>query len=140
MTEDHGKKPYVVDIEDLTMSNENFRTAAWTGQYLQMTLMSIDVGSEIGLEVHDDTDQFLRVEQGMGRVVMGDSAEDLDFEVVAEDDFAILVPSGKWHNIINVGDVPLKVYSIYAPSHHPAGTVHKTKAEADEAEAAEHGH
>lgn len=140
MTEDHGKTPYVVDIEDLTVNNENFRTAAWTGEYLQMTLMSIEVGSEIGLEVHDDTDQFLRIEQGEARIVMGDTPDDLDFDVTAEDDFAILVPSGKWHNVINTGDIPLKIYSIYAPSHHPEGTVHKTKAEADEAEAAEHDH
>lgn len=137
MTEDHGKKPYVVNIEDLTTENTNFRTAAWTGEFLQMTLMSIEVGSEIGAEVHHDTDQFLRIEQGQAKVVMGDSEDDMSFEVPAEDDFVILVPSGKWHNVINVGDEPLKIYSIYAPSHHPFGTVHVTKAEADEAEAAE---
>ena len=136
---DNGKKPYVVDIEDLTVANENFRTASWTGDFLQMTLMSIEVGSEIGLEVHDDTDQFLRIEQGEARVVMGKSQDNLDFEAEAGDDFAIFIPSGYWHNVINTGDEPLKVYSIYAPAHHPAGTVHKTKAEADEAEAAEHG-
>ena len=140
MTEDHGKQPYVVDVEDLTMSNDNFRTAAWTGQFLQMTLMSIEVGGEIGLEVHDDTDQFLRIEQGVARVVMGDSPDNITFDVTAEDDFAIFVPSGYWHNVINMGDLPLKLYSIYAPSHHEAGTVHATKAEADEAEALEHDH
>ena len=140
MTEDHGQKPYVVDIEDLTVENENFRTASWTGQFLQMTLMSIEVGSEVGLEIHNDTDQFLRIEQGEAKVVMGKDKDNMDFEVTAEDDFAIFVPTGYWHNIINTGDVPLKLYSIYAPSHHEAGTVHKTKAEADEAEAAEHGH
>ncbi|OYX41599.1 cupin [Candidatus Saccharibacteria bacterium 32-49-12] len=140
MTEDHGRQPYVVDVEDLTMSNDNFRTAAWTGQFLQMTLMSVEVGSEIGLELHDDTDQFLRIEQGVARVVMGDSPDNLTFDVTAEDDFAIFVPSGYWHNVINMGDLPLKLYSIYAPSHHEAGTVHVTKAEADEAEALEHDH
>lgn len=138
MTEDQGKKPYVVDVEDLTVANENFRTAAWTGQYLQMTLMSIPVGGEIGAEIHDDTDQFLRVEQGAAKVVMGDSEDDMTFEAPAEDDFAIFVPAGKWHNVINVGDVPLKIYSIYAPSHHPFGTVHATKAESDAAEAEHH--
>lgn len=139
MTEDHGQQPYAVDIEELTKDNANFRTAGWTGQYLQMTLMSIEVGGEIGAEIHDDTDQFLRVEQGRARVVMGDSEDDLtEFVAEVEDDFAIFVPVGKWHNIINIGDEPLKVYSIYAPPHHPFGTIHKTKQEADEAEAEEH--
>ena len=136
---DHGQKPYVVDIEDLTVANEHFREAVWTGQHLQMTVMSIDVGSEIGLEVHDDTDQFLRIEQGEAKVVMGETQDNLTFEVPAEDDFAIFIPAGYWHNIINVGDEPLKIYSIYAPSHHPAGTIHTTKEEADAAEVAEHG-
>ena len=136
---DYGQKPYVVNIENITVKNDNFRKAVWTGKYLQMTLMSIDVGSEIGLEVHDDTDQFLRVEQGSAKVVMGEAQDSLTFEASAEDDFAIFIPSGYWHNVINVGDKPLKIYSIYAPSHHAAGTIHATKEEADEAEAAEHG-
>ena len=137
---DNGQQPYVVDIEDITVANDNFRLAAWTGQFLQMTLMSIEVGSEVGLEVHNDTDQFLRIEQGEAKIVMGDSPDNLTFEATAEDDFAIFVPSGFWHNIINIGDEPLKMYSIYAPSHHPAGTIHTTKEEADAAEAAEHDH
>lgn len=137
---DNGRQPYVVDIEDITVANDNFRLAAWTGQFLQMTLMNIEVGSEVGLEVHDDTDQFLRIEQGEAKIVMGDNPDNLTFEATAEDDFAIFVPSGFWHNIINIGDEPLKMYSIYAPSHHPAGTIHTTKEEADAAEAAEHDH
>jgi mannose-6-phosphate isomerase-like protein (cupin superfamily) len=135
---DQGPNPYVVDIEDLTKSNTNFRTAAWTGTYLQMTLMSIPVGGEVGLEVHEDTDQFLRLEQGDAKIVMGDSADSLDQEWTAEDDWAIFVPAGKWHNIINTGDEELKIYSIYAPVHHPHGTVHETYADAEAAEAAEH--
>ena len=135
---DHGKKPYIVDIEDLTVSNENFRQAVWTGSYLQMTVMSIEVGGEVGLEVHEDTDQFLRVEQGEAKVFMGKSKDALTFQSPAEDDFAIFIPAGYWHNIINAGDEVLKLYSIYAPSHHAPGTVHVTKAEADAAEEAEH--
>lgn len=137
---DNGPNPYVVDIEDLTKSNENFRTASWTGTYLQMTLMTIPVGGEVGLEVHEDTDQFLRLEQGEAKVVMGKAKDSLDQEWKAEDDWAIFVPAGMWHNIINVGDEPLKMYSIYAPVHHPHSTVHKTYAEAMEAEEAEHNH
>lgn len=132
--QDFGKKPYVVDIEDLTISNENFRTAAWTGVNMQMTLMTIQPGEDIGLEVHDDHDQFLRIEQGNAQVLMGDSEDDLSLDIPAEEDFAIFVPAGKWHNIVNTGSVPLKLYSIYAPSEHPFGTIHKTKAEADAAE------
>jgi len=135
---DYGQKPYVVNIEEITKQNDNFRVAKWTGVNLQMTLMSIEVGGEVGLEVHDDHDQFLRVEAGEAKVVMGPTEDNMDFEQMAEDDFAIFVPAGTWHNIINVGDEPLKLYSIYAPAEHPAGTVHKTFEEAMAAEAEHH--
>ncbi len=141
MTEmkDYGPEPFVVDIEDATTDNTNFRTAFWTGKHLQMTLMSIPVGGEIGLEIHPDNDQFLRVEQGEGLVQMGDAEDNLTFEQKAEEDFGIFIPAGKWHNLTNTGDEDLRLYSIYSPSHHPHGTVHTTKAEADAAEA-EHDH
>lgn len=135
---DFGKKPYVLNIEEATIENEAFRVAKWTGSNMQMTLMSIEPGEDIGLEVHDDHDQFLRVEEGIAFVQMGESEEDLDYEQTVEDDFAIFVPAGYWHNVTNTGSTPLKLYSIYAPSEHPEGTIHATKAEADEAEAAEH--
>lgn len=138
--QDVGPAPYVIDIEELTKANENFRTAQWTGTYLQMTTMSIEVSGEVGLEVHEDTDQFLRIEAGKAKVVMGPAEDNLTQEWEAEDDFAIFVPSGTWHNIINVGDEPLKLYSIYAPPHHEHGTIHKTFEEAEAAEAAEHDH
>lgn len=131
--QDHGPHPYVVNIEQLTLSNENFRTTAWTGTQLQMTLMTIQPGEEIGLEVHDDHDQFLRIEQGSARVEMGLTETNLD-DRTAEADFAIFVPAGMWHNIINIGDEPLKLYSIYAPPEHKHGTVHVTRAEADASE------
>ena len=131
---EYGPKPLVINIEDATKDNENYRTALWTGKNLQLTLMSIGIGEDIGLEVHHDIDQFLRIEAGEGLVQMGDSEEKLDFEKKAEHDDAILIPAGKWHNVTNTGDVPLKVYSIYAPAEHPHGTVHKTRAEAMEAE------
>ena len=134
---DHGDDPYVVDIQEATVENSTFRTALWTGANLQLTVMAIEPGDDIGLEVHDDHDQFLRVEEGTGFVQMGPNENELDFEANAEDDFAIFVPAGTWHNITNTGDIPLKLYSIYAPGEHPRGTVHETKAEAD---AAEHTH
>lgn len=134
--QDHGPNPYVVNIEELTVANDTFRTAAWTGSNLQMTLMAIQPGDDIGLEVHEDHDQFLRIEAGTARVEMGPSENELE-AWDTEDDFAIFVPAGVWHNIINTGEEALKLYSIYAPAEHAHGTVHETKAEAD---AAEHDH
>ncbi|WP_291563583.1 MULTISPECIES: cupin domain-containing protein [unclassified Clostridium] len=131
---DYGPEPFVVNITEATKQNNTFRTALWTGNHLQLTLMSIDVGDNIGLEVHPHVDQFLRIEEGQGIVKMGDSKDDLNFLRKVYDDFAIIIPAGKWHNIINTGNKPLKLYSIYAPPNHPHGTIHKTKAEAEAAE------
>jgi len=126
---DYGPEPLVVDIDAATVSNENFRLSLWTGSLLQLTVMSIPVGGEIGLEVHDDTDQFLRIEEGQGKVMMGDTETSLTFVRDVEADFAVFVPAGKWHNLVNTGDKPLKLYSIYAPVEHPHSTVHKTPAD-----------
>jgi len=131
---DYGAEPTVLNIDEYTMSNDNFRIALWTGTHFQVTLMSIPVGYDIGLEQHPETDQFLRIEDGQAKVMMGDSEESLTFIQTAETDFAIIIPAGKWHNIINTGDKPLKLYSIYSPAEHPYGTVHKTFEEAEEAE------
>ena len=107
---------------------------AWTGGNLQVTVMAIPVGGDVGLELHNGIDQFLRVEEGTAQVMMGDSADKLDFVKEVKDDYAIFVPAGKWHNIVNKGDKPLKIYSIYAPAEHPHGTIHKTQQESMEAE------
>ncbi|MEW9121059.1 MAG: cupin domain-containing protein [Thermotaleaceae bacterium] len=131
---DYGPYPYVVNIEEATKENHTFRTALWTGTYLQLTLMSIGVGEDIGLEMHPDVDQFIRIEEGEGLVQMGDAKHNLNFVKKVYDDFAIFVPAGKWHNLTNTGHKPLKVYSIYAPPEHPRGTVHETKAIAEAAE------
>lgn len=126
--QDYGTKPFVVNIDQATEQNNNYRTALWTGEYFQVTLMSINVGEDIGLEVHPNTDQFIRIEEGQGLVQMGDSRDNLDFQVMAYEDYAIMIPAGKWHNVTNTGNRPLKVYVIYAPPEHPYGTVHETKA------------
>lgn len=124
---DYGPQPFVVNIDEATKQNTNFRTGLWTGEHFQVTLMSINVGDDIGLEIHPDTDQFIRIEEGEGIVKMGRSRERVDFQANAYDDFAIMIPAGYWHNIINTGDKPLKVYAIYAPPEHPQGVVHVTK-------------
>ncbi len=131
---DYGPEPFVVNIDEATKENNTFRTALWTGDHLQLTLMSIKPGEDVGLEVHPDLDQFIRIEEGQGLVKMGDSKDKLDFEEIVYDDFAIIIPAGKWHNLINTGYKPLKLYSIYAPPQHPYGTVHETKKDAEEAE------
>jgi len=131
---DFGAFPFAVDINKATLHNEHFRTALWTGKYLQLTLMSIPVGEDIGLEVHEDHDQFLCIESGQGLTQMGESKDYLYLEQPVFDDFTIFIPAGTWHNIINTGNTPLKLYSIYAPPEHPWGTIHKTKAEAEAAE------
>lgn len=125
---DLGPNPAVVNIEELTEDNNNYRTALWTGEHLQVTLMSIKVGEDIGLEIHPTIDQFIRIEEGNGLVQMGKSKENLDFEEKVSEGYAVMVPAGTWHNITNTGRKPLKVYVIYAPPQHPRGTVHATKA------------
>lgn len=128
---DYGPKPFVINIERAALQNMNYRTALWTGSHLQLTLMSIPAGGEIGLEVHTDTDQFLRFEGGNGIAMMGSSRDCLNFQSPVCGGSAVFVPAGTWHNIVNTGNLPLKIYTIYAPPHHPHGTVQATKAKAD---------
>lgn len=132
---DYGPDPFVTNIDKATRQNRNFRTALWTGRHLQLTLMSIPTGGEIGLEIHPETDQFIRIESGNGMVMMGPAKNRLNFQRPVSDGYAVFVPAGTWHNIINTGNRPLKIYTIYAPPHHPHGTVHATK---DIADAQEH--
>lgn len=132
--EDYGPEPFVIDIEEAAKRNNTFRTVLWTGTRLQVTLMSIRVGEDIGVEIHPNLDQFIRVEEGQGLVRMGNRRDALDFRRRVGDGFAIMIPAGKWHNVINTGNVLLKLYSIYAPPEHPRGTVQQTKTDAEAAE------
>ncbi|MFC4389021.1 cupin domain-containing protein [Gracilibacillus marinus] len=127
---DKGNSPNVVDIQQLTKHNHYFRTVIWTGKHLQVTLMCIGVGDDIGLEIHPHTDQFLRIEDGEGLVQIGEHKDQLTFQQYVCPGSAIMIPAGVWHNLINVGNRPLKLYSIYAPPEHPFGTIHATKAQA----------
>lgn len=132
-SKDYGPEPFAINIEEATKENNYFRSTLWTGKHYQLTLMSIDPGDDIGLEIHPDVDQFLRIEEGQGIVKMGNSQKHLDFQMKVHDGFAIFVPAGTWHNLINTGKGPIKLYSIYAPPQHPHGTLHKTKADAQAA-------
>ena len=133
-TPDKGGEPTVSNICKEAMKNNNFRSALWTGEHLQMTLMCIPVGSEIGTELHDDTDQFIRVEDGCACVYTGDSKLTVIPLQNMHAGMGVFIPAGTWHNIVNIGNSPLKLSSIYAPSHHPKGTIHKTQADAQASE------
>ena len=128
--QDQGGKPFVINIEEAAERNRNYRRVLWTGKHLQVVLMSIPVGGDIGLEMHPNVDQFIRIEQGHAQVQMGERRDRLNFVRRVSEDDAILIPAGTWHNVINVGFVPLKLYTLYAPPEHPKGTVQRTKAEA----------
>lgn len=128
---DHGPSPFCANILCASQANPNYRTAFWTGCYLQMTLMEIPRCGDIGLEVHPNTDQLIRVEAGQAMVRMGCSREQLDIQCSLGVDHAVFVPAGTWHNVINTGNCPLKLSTVYAPPHHPRGTVHRTKEDAE---------
>ena len=120
---------FIGDIEKETLENSNFREVIYTGKHAQLVVMSLAPGEEIGLEVHPEVDQFFRIEKGSAKVVI-----DGDEQVVGQD-FAIVVPAGSEHNVINASqEEELKLYTIYSPPNHPDGTIHKTKVEADAAE------
>jgi mannose-6-phosphate isomerase-like protein (cupin superfamily) len=119
-------KGFVKNIEQETLENDNFRKVLYTSQHGQVVVMSLLPNEDIGVEVHEYTDQFFRVDIGEGKVVIDGE------ESVISDGFAIVVPAGSKHNIINTsGDKPLKLYTIYMPPHHKDGIIHKTKEEAE---------
>ena len=126
-------KGYRTNIETETVQNNNFRKVLYTGEYSQLVLMSLKPLEEIGLEIHEDNDQFFRFEAGQGKCIIDDNEYELS------DGVAVVVPAGAEHNIINTSNTEdLKLYTIYSPPNHPDGTVHKTKQEAMAAEQHEH--
>lgn len=125
---------WVGNVEEATLENGHFRQVLFTGANVQLTVMRLGPGEEIGLEMHDHLDQFLRIESGTARVTLGRSRDEVDEEHEVADDWAIIVPGGIWHNVVNTGDGDVKLYSLYAPPEHPPETVHPTKADAEAAE------
>jgi mannose-6-phosphate isomerase-like protein (cupin superfamily) len=120
-------KGYVVNIEKETEDNNNFRKVLYTAKNSQLVVMNIEVGDDIGEEVHE-LDQFIRIEEGKAKAVLND----IEYEM--EDGYAVVIPAGVKHNIINTGDEQLKLYSVYSPAEHRDGVIHKTKEEAEENE------
>lgn len=131
---DRGASPLVVNLPAATERNTAFRRALFTGEHLQLTVMSVPAGEEIGIEVHPDTDQMLRIESGNALLRMGNSADTLRDEKRLGPGAVILIPAGTYHNLINLSRTPLGISSVYAPPHHPQGTVHPTRADAEAAE------
>jgi mannose-6-phosphate isomerase-like protein (cupin superfamily) len=117
-------KGYVDDIEAATVRNTDFRRVLYTGANLQLVLMTLQPGEEIGEETHDDRDQFFRIEEGKGVIVIDEKRHEV------EDDFAVIVPAGARHNVINSGSTPLKLYTLYGPPEHRDAVVHRTKRDA----------
>ena len=127
---------WIGDIEQATLENETFRTVLFTGEHAQLTVMRLGPGEDIGLERHEDRDQFVRIERGTARVELGSREDRVDETHDVSDDWAAVIPAGTWHNVVNTGEGELKLYSLYAPPEHPDGTVHRTKADADAAHGA----
>lgn len=118
-------KGYVDNIEKQTGDNKNFRQVVYTSEFSQLVLMNLKPGEDIGEEVHEDVDQFFRIEEGAGKAILNGMEHDI------KDGSAVVVPAGMRHNIMNTGDGPLKLYTIYSPPEHQDGTVHKTKKDAE---------
>jgi len=124
---------YTDNIEDRTLENSNFRKVLYTGKYMQLVVMSLKPGEEIGEEVHDTVDQFFRIEEGQAKVIMNGE------ETILTNDMVAIVPAGTLHNVINMSETDdLKLYTIYAPANHPEETVHATREEAMLAEEEHH--
>lgn len=127
---------YFGPIEEETEDNGYFRKVLYTGKYMQLVVMCLQGGEEIGKEIHDNVDQFFRIEEGKATFILNDN----ETHTIGDGEAAI-VPAGTWHNVINASkSEPLKLYTVYTPPNHPDGTIHKDKAEADAAEEAEHHH
>ena len=130
----HRDEPRVVNIPRAARRNQNFRSTIWTGCHLQMTVMCIPARGEIGVEMHPDADQFIRVERGEALACVGESRDGLDLQCRLGVGDGVFVPCATWHNIRNTGSCPLKLSSIYAPPQHAKGTVHSTKEDAEHEE------
>lgn len=125
---------FVIDIEQKTLENENFREVLFTAPHSQLVVMTLQPGEEIGMETHNDIDQFIRVEAGTGKAILNGEDKAL------ADGTAVVIPAGTEHNVVNISQMePLKLYTIYSPAEHPDGTINKTKAEADIYEKERHG-
>lgn len=119
---------FVGNIEEATLENDNFRKVLFTSSHSQLVVMALKSGEDIGMEIHPEHDQFIRLEQGSGKAILDGEEYDI------KDQFAVVIPAGVEHNIVNTGEGTMKLYTIYSPQEHKDGTVHVTKADALENE------
>ena len=124
--------PWVLNIEEATIANEDFREVVWTGVYTQMVLMSLEPEDVITLEVHEDHDQFIRIEQGEARLLMGLDEDQMTFDEEIEEGWAGFIPAGYWHEVRNVGLEELKLYTLYSPPEHAVDVLHETIEDAED--------
>ena len=117
---------FVINIEEKTLKNNYFREVLFTTDKSQLVVMALKPGEEIGMEVHPDHDQFIRIESGKGKAVMNGEEHEIS------DGSAVVIPAGTQHNVVNTSEVVMKLYTIYTPPEHKQGTIHKTKEEARE--------
>lgn len=127
-------EPMIASLDCLARRNSCFRREIWTGNYFQVTLMCIPAGGEIGLECHEDTDQLLCIAEGCAVITMGKHRACMMEQKRVGSGCAVIIPAGTWHNLCNVGRTPLRLYSLYAPPQHPAGTAQRTKEDAEQQE------
>lgn len=126
---DFGDEPAVLELKNLATINNNYRTSLWTGKHLQVTVMSIESGGDIGAEIHENLDQMIYIVSGRAAVIMGEDKDNLSIKTYADPGDAVFIPSGTYHNVINASFYPLKVFSVYAPPAHRLDTVEPTKPE-----------
>lgn len=128
---DKGNAPHAFNLSYEARQNESYRVALWTGSGLQLTMMSIPAGMDTGIEMHEATDQFLYIEKGRGEVIMGKTKGNMNYRRPLGAGYAVLIPGETYHNVINTGNEPLKLYSVYTPKVHPFGTVDKTRSDSE---------
>ncbi|MCA9352190.1 cupin domain-containing protein [Patescibacteria group bacterium] len=126
------KRGFIANIEEKTLANDNFRQVLYTGEHLQLVVMNLAPGEDIGKEVHENNDQFIRIESGTGVAYID------GVETPVADDFAIVIPASAEHNVTNTGDIPMKLYTVYGPAEHRNGVIHMTKADAEANHDADH--
>ena len=127
---DRGNERTVINLDNSAEKNENYRTALWTGENMQLTVMSIPIGGQTGEELHEREDQLIKITSGLGEVYFPDPSGELVPSGKVTEEFAVIIPRGVRHNLKNIGNKPLKLYSVYSPPHHPYGTVEKKQSKA----------
>lgn len=125
-------EPLAINLEEATVNNQNFREVIWTGDHMQLVLLSLEPGEEIAMEMHEDLNQLLKIEKGQAQILIGPSRDELNFEREVQEDWAVLIPANHYHSVKNTGEGPLKLYTLFAPGAYPQNEVVETLEETEE--------